>query len=75
MINPYVLHQLGKERHNAYLKEAESYRKAGLAKREVTAQSPPLKRSLARSIRQLISLPGNFVNRDAVSPIEAGSKS
>jgi hypothetical protein len=63
MINAYVLYELGKDRHNTYLREAESHRKAGLAKREDTAQGDLVKFGLVKSIKQVAAALGVFVHR------------
>jgi hypothetical protein len=68
MINAYVLYELGKERHNAYLREVESHRRAGLAKREDTVQGDPMVCGSVRSLRLLASALERFIRRHRESP-------
>ena len=66
MLNPYVLHKLGKERHNEHLKDAESYRIACLANKSRSNRNVPLNRSLLALVQMLISIVSSNISKAGV---------
>jgi hypothetical protein len=64
MLNPYVLYQLGKERHSEHLKYAESYRIACMTNKSRNKRNVLVNRSLLELVKMLISIVGRNINRE-----------